>query len=195
MKTGFPRYLVCLIGLALTIPGCAGPSAPSAVTTVPQDVASEASLGATPLVTPARLVTTFPLESGTFTLTLRAVDGTAGTVTGTYTGRAVAAVPGNTTAALDLHISGTTGVGSAVTGLRADGTGSFVDEGSFTLSLAIASSTSKILDGLKVNFRGTSRLSCSASHQIVVMQHGTQSTPKFVEITIDLQHLVGSGGC
>jgi hypothetical protein len=43
--------------------------------------------------------------------------------------------------------------------------------------------------------RGTSRVSCSASHLIVVTQHGTQSTPKFLEMTIDLQHQVAETGC
>jgi hypothetical protein len=104
-------------------------------------------------------------------------------------------VPGNTNATLDLHISETSGVGSIITGLQADGTGAFVGEGDFTLSLALASPATKSPDGLRATLPGTSRLSCSASHLIVVTQHGTDSTPKFLEITIDLQHEVGLTGC
>ena len=107
----------------------------------------------------------------------------------------VVSVPGNTNAALDLHISETSGVASAITGLQADGTGAFVGEGNFTLSVTLASSTTKLLDGLRTTFRGTSQLSCSASNLIVVTQHGIDSTPKFLEITIDLQHQVGLTGC
>jgi hypothetical protein len=196
MKTWFPHYLLPLIGLAFAVPGCAGPVAPDALAPVPQ-AANGSRLVSDPmaLLTPARIVTTFPLLAGTFTLSLRAADGVAGTVKGTYTGQAVASVPGNTTAALDLHITETSGVGSAVTGLQAEGSGAFVGEGDFMLSLTLVSSTSKSVDGLKANLRGTSRLSCSASHRILVTQHGTQSTPKVLEITIDLQHEVGQTGC
>jgi hypothetical protein len=141
------------------------------------------------------VVSTFPLLTGSFTLSLRAADGIAGTVKGTYTGQAVAAVPGNTTAALDMEISETSGAGSKVTGLQAEGTGAFVGEGDFTISLTLESSTSKAVDGLKATLRGTSRVSCSASHRILVTQHATQSTPKFLEIAIDLQHEVGRTGC
>ena len=147
------------------------------------------------VVAPARVVTTFSLQAGSFTLSLRAADGSTGTVTGTYTGLAVAAVPGNTTATLTFVITETSGIGSAVTGLQASGAGAFVGEGDFTLSLTLESSTSKAIDGLKTMLRGTSRVSCSASHLIVVTQHGTQSTPKFLEMTIDLQHEVGQSGC
>jgi hypothetical protein len=143
----------------------------------------------------SRVVTTFPLLNGSFTLRLRAAGGSAGTIKGTYTGQAVASVPGNTNATLDLHISETSGVGSTITGLQADGTGAFVGEGDFTLSLALASPATKSPDGSRATLRGTSRLSCSASHLIVVTQHGTDSAPKFLEITIDLQHEVGLTGC
>jgi hypothetical protein len=184
-----------LIGLALTIPGCADPVAPGAVAPATQ-TASASSLDPDAIITTTRrVVTTFPLQSGSFTLTFRLADGSVGTVKGTYTGTATASLPGNTTAVLDLQITETSGIGSAITSIEATGTGSFVDEGNFALTLTFRSSTSKALDGLKVTLRGTSRLSCSASHLIVVTEHGTQSTPKFVEITIDLQHLVGSGGC
>jgi hypothetical protein len=166
MKTWFPHYLLPLIGLTFAVPGCAGPVAPDALAPVPQ-AANGSRLDSNPmaLLTPARVVTTFPLLTGSFTLSLRAADGIAGTVKGTYTGRAVAAVPGNTTAALDLHITETSGVGSAVTGLQAEGSGAFVGEGDFTLSLKLVSSTSKLVDRLKATIRGTSRVSCSASHQ------------------------------
>jgi hypothetical protein len=146
-------------------------------------------------LTPARVVTTFPLQAGSFTLSLRTAGGIAGTIKGTYTGSADASLPGKTTAALDVHISETSGAASEVTGLQAEGSGAFVGEGDFTLSLTLASSTSKAVDGLKANLRGTSRLSCSASQLNLVTLHGTQSTPKFVEITIDLQHEVGSTQC
>src|SRR5512132_2187655 len=122
MKTRSPRYLATSIGLTFALSGCAGPVAPDALAPAPQ-AATGSRLDSNPmaLLTPARVITTFPLLSGTFTLSLRAADGSAGTIKGTYTGRAVAKVPGNTTATLDLHITETSGVGSAVTGLQAEG--------------------------------------------------------------------------
>ena len=196
MRIWLPYYFVSAIGLAFATSGCAaGPVAPSALAPVQQAPSAVLVSNVTVPLTPARVVTTFPLQNGSFTLSLRTVDGIAGAIKGTYTGRVVASVPGNTTAALDVHISETSGVGSAVTGLQAEGSGAFVGEGDFMLSLTLASSTSKAVDGLKANLRGTSRLSCSASQLNLVTQHGTQSTPKFVEITIDLQHEVGSTHC
>lgn len=115
-------------------------------------------------------------------------------MTGTYTGQAVTAIPGNTTAALELDIKKTTGAGSLITGIEATGVGAFVDEGDFTLSLKIMSSA-KMLDGSKVIFKGSTELSCSASHQIVVTQRASDSTPKFPEITIEFQHDVGNTAC
>jgi hypothetical protein len=195
MRTWFPHYLLPLIALAFAVPGCGDPVAPDALA-VPQ-AANDSRLDSNPLalLTPAKVVTTFQLLNGSVTLSLRAADGSAGTVKGTYTGRAVASAPGNTTAALELQIAETSGAGSAVTGLQAEGTGAFVDEGDFTLSLRLASSTSKSVDGLKATLRGTSRLSCSASNRILVIQDATQSTPKFLEVKIDLQHEVGSTQC
>jgi hypothetical protein len=146
------------------------------------------------LVAPARVVTTFPLLAGSFTLTLRAPDGSVGAVNGTYTGRAIAAVPGNTTAALDLHIGQTTGLGTSISSLQAEGSGAFVDEGDFRLAVTF-NSADRPGNGGRAILRGTSRLSCSASHLIVVTQHGTQSAPKFGEIAIDLRHEVEHTGC
>ena len=203
MRISLPHYLATrgraaiFIGLAFVVPACTGsPIAPDALGPVPH-AASGSALAANPmvLVTTRRVVNTFPLLNGSFTLTLRAADGSTGTIEGTYTGEAVVSVPGNTNAALDLRISETSGVGSTITGLQADGTGAFVGEGDFTLSLALASATTKGPDGSKATLRGTSRLSCSASHLIAVTQHGTDSTPKFPEITIDLHHEVGLTGC
>jgi hypothetical protein len=190
--------VVIFIGLAFVVSACTrSPIAPDALAPVPH-AASGSALASDPmaLVTPNRVVTTFPLLNGSFTLTLRAADGSAGTIKGTYTGQAVASVPGNTNATLDLHISETTGLGSTITELQADGTGAFVGEGDFTLSLALASAATKSPGPSRATFKGTSRLSCSAaSHLIVVTQHGTDSTPKFLQVTIDLQHEVGPTAC
>lgn len=189
-------YFVTVIGLAFTTGGCAaGPIAPSALAPDQQATGTVPVSNVTVPLTPARVVITFPLQAGSFTLSLRTVDGIAGTIKGTYTGQAVAAVPGNSTAALDMHISETSGVGSLVTGLQAEGSGAFAGEGDFTLSLTLASSTSKAVDGLKANLRGTSTISCTASNLILVTQYATQPTPKFVEVTIELQHEVGSTEC
>jgi len=202
MRIPLPYYLetrgrvVTFISLAFVAPACTGsPIAPDALGPVPH-AASGSAVAATPmtLVTTRRVVNTVPLLNGSFTLTLRTADGSTGTIEGTYTGEAVVSVPGNTNAALDLLISGTSGVGTTITGLQADGTGAFVGEGDFTLSLALASAAKK-LDGSRAMLRGTSQLSCSTSHLIVVTQHATDSTPKFPEITIDLHHEVGNAGC
>lgn len=200
MRIRFPHStligcVVPLIALAFTASACTSPVAPGALSPLSQESASRLVPDTADRVTTNRVVNSFSLLNGSFTLTLRAADGTAGTVTGTYTGQAVAAVPGQTTAALTLNITGRTGVGSIVSGIQAEGTGAFIGEGNFSLSLALALATTKSPDTSRATLRGTSQVSCSASHQILVTQHGTDATPKFLEITIDLRHEVGQAGC
>jgi len=138
-------------------------------------------------------VNTYPLVNGSFTLALRTDDGRVGTVTGTYTGEAVVSEHGTATATLNPQTTGASGIGSTVTAITADGSREFVDEGPFVLSLTLISSLTK--SPLHSVVRGTSRLSCSPSHRIVVHMHGTDSARGFLEITMDLQHEVERTGC
>jgi hypothetical protein len=184
---------VIAIFLTLTLPGCSGPAAPiapSVVEQLPSDVSPISHPAA--LVETSRAVQTFPLMNGSFTLTLSASDGSVGTVKGTYTGKVVVSDNGNRAATLDLQITETSGIGSTITAIEAEGTRAFIDEGDFVLSLLLTSSLTK--SPLRVTIRGTSQVSCSASH-ILVTLHGTDSTRGFLEITADLQHEVGQAGC
>jgi carbon monoxide dehydrogenase subunit G len=189
-----PR-LMTMISVALTLAGCGGtatPMAPSVVEQLPSDVSRANNPEA--LLTTRRAVNTFPLVNGAFALTLSTSDGSVGTVTGTYAGEAVVSDHGSQTATLTLQITGTSGIGSTITAIEADGTRAFVGEGDFALSLLLTSSLTK--SPLRVTVRGTSQVSCSASHRILVSLHGTDSTRGFLEITADLQHQVESGaGC
>jgi len=189
------RRIVTVTALSALFPACTSPLTPTALGPLAEGSTPVSVSASNPVLTPGRVTVSFPLINGVFSITLRTADGSIGTISGTYTGQAVAAIPGNTTASLELHIVQATGAGSLITGLEADGVGAFVDEGNFTLSLKIASSASKILDGSKVILRGTAQLSCSASHRTVVTQHATDSTPRFAELTIDLQHEVGTSQC
>jgi hypothetical protein len=138
----------------------------------------------------------FPLLNGSFALTLRAADGSVGSVLGTYTGQADAPASGNTTAKLDLQITNASGIGAGVSRLQSDGgTGAFVGEGDFTLSLEFAFASTKSTDDIHMKLKGTAQISCSESNRILVTLHGTDSTSKFVEITIDLHHEVGFTTC
>jgi hypothetical protein len=98
---------------------------------------------------------------------------------------------------LDLQITESTGLGSTVTGLGAEGSGAFVDEGTFGLSVSLVLSGAKPPDGvrLKTILRGTSRISCSAAERILITQRGTGSTPRLGAIEAELQHEVGNTGC
>jgi hypothetical protein len=186
-----------VVSLTLTLPGCSGaatPIAPSAVEQLPSDVSSISKPAA--LVETSRKDNTFPfpLVSGSFTLTLNAADGGVGTVKGTYGGEVVVSEHGSQTATLHLQITETSGIGSTISAIEAEGTRHFIDEGDFALSLLLTSSLTK--SPLRVTIRGTSQLSCSASQLILVTLHGTDSTRGFLEITADLQHEVEIGaGC
>jgi len=162
-------------------------------TASPATTHADSALGSPALASTSRVVNSFPLVNGTFTLSLIAADGTEGTITGTYTGQAVAAIPGTTTAALDMLVSSTTGPIGTVTGLAASGSGAFLGGGDFSLTLTV--STSTIKQDIKATLRGTSTLSCSSASRPLVTQHGTGSTSKFIAVTIDMQHEVGNAGC
>ena len=200
MKPWLPHSLlrlarvVTVISLALTLPGCGGratPIAPSVVEPLPNDISPISSTPA--LIAASRAVNTFGLVNGTFTLTLTASDGSVGTVKGTYAGEAVVAAHGSQTATLQLQITETSGIGSTVTTIEADGTRAFIDEGEFALSMLLTSSLTK--SPLRATVRGTSHVSCSASHRILVTLQGTDSTRGFLEITADLHHEVEQSAC
>ena len=179
--------------LTLTLSGCGGTAAPIAPSPVEQVRSDVSLLNQAAAFETRRDVLTFPLVNGSFTLTLSGSDGSVGTVTGTYSGEAVVPVPGTARATLELHITQTSGLGSTITAIEAEGTGSFVDEGNFALSLLLTSSLTK--SPLRLTVRGTSRLSCSASDRILVTLHGTDSARGFLEITADLQHEVEQTEC
>jgi len=164
--------------------------APSAVEQAASDVSPIGNPAV--LVETSRAVNTFPLVNGSFTLTLSASDG-SGTVKGTYTGEAAASEHGLRTATLDMQITETSGIGSTVTAIEADGTGAFIDEGPFAVSLVLTSTLTK--SPLRVMVRGDSHVSCSASHRILVALHDTRSTRGFLDTTADLQHEVERTGC
>ena len=187
-------HVFTLICLAVTLPGCsgsAGPLAPSVVEQLATDVSLTSS--PVPLVATSQAVNTFRLVNGSFTLTLSASDGSVGTVAGTYAGNAVVAEHGNQNATLELQITDTSGIGSTITAIKADGTRAFIDEGDFALSLLLTSSLTK--SPLRITLRGTSHVSCSASHQILVTLQGADSTRGFLEVAAELHHEVDHTGC
>lgn len=112
---------------------------------------------------------------------------------GTYSGQAIVSEHGARTATLELQITETSGIGSTITAVEAEGTRAFVDEGDFALSMVLTSSLTK--SPLRVTVRGTSHISCSASHRIQVAMHGSDSVRGFLDITADLQHEVERTGC
>ena len=180
--------------LSLILSAYSGIGAPSAPSVVEHARSDTSAIGnPSTLVTTSRAVNTFPLVNGSFTLTLAASNGSVGTVKGTYSGEAVASEHGIGTAMLEVQITETTGIGSTITAIQADGTRAFVDEGDFALSMLLTSSLTK--SPLRVTVRGMSHLSCSASHRIQVAMHETDSTRGFLGITADLQHEVERTGC
>jgi hypothetical protein len=189
------RRIVTVTALTAVLPACSSPLTPTALTSVAERHSTASSASDAPLASNRRTVASVPLLNGVFTITFRTADGSVGTISGTYTGQAVVGMSGNTTASLDLQITQTTGAGSLISGLDGGGSGAFVDAGDVTLTLKLASSSSKVMDGSKVTFKGTTQLSCSVSSRIIATQRATDSTARFAEITIELQHEIGNAGC
>jgi hypothetical protein len=187
--------VVIVTAFTALVPACSSPLTPTSLGSIAQRQTAANSASDAPLASNRRTLASYPLENGVFTITLRTSDGTSGSISGTYTGQAVVGMSGNTTASLDFHVAQTTGAGSLITGLDGGGAGAFGEGGDFTLTLRVASSSSRVLDGSKVTFKGTTQLSCSASGRIVATLRATASTPRFEEITIELQHEIGNAGC
>lgn len=143
-----------------------------------------------------RVIGTFPLLNGTFTVELRQNGSVIGSITGSYTGVASATNSGRATASLEPVVRGRTGAASGLVDLEATGTGAFLGEGEFTLSLRLKgnfpgqTNASNIL----VKISGTSEISCSDG-TIVITQAGSGSSSRLGDLQVQLRHEIGSAGC
>jgi hypothetical protein len=135
----------------------------------------------------------FPLLNGSLRLQVRENRKTVGTIAATYTGNVSQPGSGRATAALDVRLRSATGVVSKFTSVTADGSGAFIGEGDFTLSLSLASSENNGATSTKV--QGKTTISCSAEGRILATLRGTGSAPRLGNVEIELQHEVGSTHC
>jgi hypothetical protein len=139
-----------------------------------------------------RLSATFGLLDGSFTLS----TGDGSTLTGTYTGTASA--PDSQSALLALSVTGGTGVFQGASGsLKGEGGGSFVGEGSFSLSLKGSVKTTQASGAIPIRgvLTGTSRASCSTDGLILLNLEATGSSPKHGALTADMHHVVSDTSC
>jgi hypothetical protein len=181
--------LTATIGLALTASTCGGPVASAALpaSTFPSDIATPLELA----LTTERKGVTFPLLNGSLRLQVREDGKNAGVITGTYTGSVSQPASGRGTAVLNVRVRNSTGVLSSIASLTADGSGTFIGEGDFALSLLLSSQNEKI----SVKVQGTTTISCSAEGRILATLRGTGSTPRLGSIEIELRHEVGNTNC
>jgi cytoskeletal protein CcmA (bactofilin family) len=142
----------------------------------------------------------YDLRNGSFTLST--VDGD---ISGDYTGHASVSSSGSVTASLELDVtSGTNDFQGATGHLKGDGTGAFVGEGSFSVSVQGSITTSAV--PVKFHVRGavsgTSFASCAAEGISITLpgdgsyRKGGDSNGKLTGIKAVLTHLVaGNAGC
>lgn len=194
------HYLVLVLVAATS--ACAGsvtsPDRTPSLAAVPT-VASEgfpvngSSGAAHTLVALAPAGSEYDLGNGSFTMTT--LDGD---ISGDYTGHVSISSFGRVKVSLDMNVTGgTQGFLGATGSLAGDGTGAFVGEGSFSLSLRGSVSTAADPGGFKVRgtIAGTSRVSCSAPN-ISVTLTGEGSLGKPGDVHAVLTHLVVSNsGC
>jgi hypothetical protein len=169
----------------------------------PSSAGSPASpLSAAPIgvASPGHASADYDLRNGSFTLTT--VDGD---ISGSYTGHASVASSGSATASLDLDVTSGTNKFQGATGhLKGDGTGAFVGEGSFSVSLQGSITTSAV--PVKFHVRGavsgTSFASCAAEGISITLpgegsyRKGGDANGKLSDIKALLTHLVvGNAGC
>ena len=197
MKLNAPALVVRSVRLtiagvaAIIISACSEPVAPGAMgpSTFPSQVPSPSLMES---VETQRNNLTFPLLNGSVRVVLLEGNNTAGTINGDYSGSSSNSIPGRATATLGIRIRNTTGAASGITAVKADGTGAFIGEGTFTLSLSLATAQGSVV----AKVQGTSVISsCSADQRIVVTMRGTGSAPRIGKVAVELQHEVGSTGC
>ena len=183
-----PR-LAATIGLALTVSACGGPAAPAALpaTTFPSDVIAPHQLA----VTTERAGVSFPFLNGSLRLQVRENRKTVGTIAATYTGNVSQPGSGRATAGLDVRLRSATGVVSKFTSVAADGSGAFIGEGDFTLSLSLGENNG----ATSTKVQGKTTISCSAVGRILATLRGTGSAPRLGNVEIELQHEVGNTHC
>jgi hypothetical protein len=135
---------------------------------------------------------TFPLLAGSFTITNREGD----TIVGTYAGASVFQA-GSQTASVTLQIVSGSGEFAGASGsFTLSGVGSFADEGAFRLH---GHGEIVLADGkrtnVRLNLRGTSGVTCSASERILISQTATGTLGHAGRVTATLSHEVGNTGC
>jgi len=167
----------------------------SASTSSPTSPLSAAHIG-----TPSgNAINDYELRGGSFTLTT--IDGD---ISGTYSGRASVSSSGSANASLDLDVSSGTNKFQGATGrLQGDGTGAFVGEGSFAVSVrgSISTSAVPVKFHLRGTVSGTSSASCTAEGiSITLPGEGSYrkggGSGKLTGIKALLTHLVvGNAGC
>ena len=144
-----------------------------------------------------RVIGTFPLLNGMFTVQISQNGSVTGTITGRYTGVASASSSGRATATLEPEVRRLTGAAGGLVDLEAEGTGAFLGEGEFTLTLRLAGSfpDQPNASNIQVKISGTSAISCSDAGTIVVTMTGTGSSARLGDLRVELRHELGSAGC
>jgi hypothetical protein len=142
----------------------------------------------------------YDLRNGSFTLTTADGD-----ISGDYTGHASVASSGSVTASLDLDVTSGTNKFQGATGhLKGDGTGAFVGEGSFSVSIqgSIVTTAIPVKFHVRGAVSGTSVASCAAEGISITLpgdgsyRKGGDSNGKLSDIKALLTHLVvGNAGC
>jgi hypothetical protein len=136
---------------------------------------------------------TFELIDGTFTIAF--ADG--GSLIGTYTGTATSNVLGQTSAKLTLQVTGGTGkLADAEGELQGSGTGAFIAEGGFVLSIhgKVRVPGTRRPTNVSVKARGTTTLSCSPAQRIAVTLKG-EGIGRSGSVTVLLKSEVTNTGC
>jgi hypothetical protein len=138
----------------------------------------------------SKQVNTFSLVQGTFTLTFA-----DGTLTGTYHGLAALANTGQQSALIDLQITGGTGqFEGAIGSLEGTGTGHFIDEGEFALTLKGTALTDSRTTSLRLAVRGAAGLSCLEDGVTHVAMQSAGKAPRLGTVVAAFEHDLGSGG-
>lgn len=142
----------------------------------------------------------YDLRNGSFTLTT--VDGD---ISGSYSGHASVSSSGSANASLDLDVTSGTNKFQGATGrLQGDGTGAFVGEGSFSVSVkgSISTSAVPVKFHIQATVSGTSSASCAAEGISITLpgegsyRKGGDSFGKLRGIKALLSHLVATNaGC
>ena len=197
------RIPLALLVIAISLAGaaaCDGPVTTDSVNALPSSPSTLAPVRNAVLLGDSSEISiqapsSFPLLNGTFVI----ATGSGDQLTASFVGAVTAPIPGRPTVTLNFVITGGSGVFQGASGtLQGEGSGAFTSEGDFVLHsvTGVLVTTADPAGSLfRATVVGTSALSCSAAHRILLTLRGQGTVAMVGRVVVEFIAEIGNTGC